>query len=104
MKTKVLIVHGHSSIEIFHTLVPFYLLSEKETDYIFEFVDFKFFKHTTHNADILILVRKYHSFPLDGEISRKRIVDDIRKFKDKYKKVVYFDDSAAISHILFSLM
>ncbi len=103
-KKKVLIVHGHSSIEIFHTIVPFYLLSEKETNYIFEFVDYKFFNHKRNIADILILVRKYHSLSLEEVSSRKFILEDIRKFKDKYKKVIYFDDSAAISHILFFIL
>lgn len=104
MKKKVLIVHGHSSIEIFHTLVPFFLLSEKETNYIFEFLDYRFFKNSRNNADILILVRKYHSFSLDEESNRNFIIDDIKKYKDKYTKVIYFDDAAAISHILFFII
>ena len=59
---KVLIAHNHSSIEILHSLVPFYLLSDKSLKYKFEFVDYKFINKKKIKADLIILTRKYHYF------------------------------------------
>jgi hypothetical protein len=104
MKKKVLILHGHSSIEIFHTLVPLHLLASTNSKYTFKFKNYKIPQIHNTSADVLILVRKYHDYDLSKETLRNEIIEDIKQYKKKYKKVVYFDDSAALSHILFFMI
>ena len=102
-KYKVLIAHNHSSIEILHTLVPLYLLSKNSLKYSLKFIDFKFF-NKFQKADILILTRKYHNFNISINKNRKIILNDIKRYKNQFKKVIYFDDSAAVSHILYFIL
>ena len=56
---EILIAHNHSSIEIMHSLVPFYLLSNEYSKYTLKFIDYKFLDFKRHKADVLILTRKY---------------------------------------------
>ena len=101
---KVLIAHNHSSIEILHSLVPFYLLSDKSLKYKFQFIDYKFLNKKEIKADLIILTRKYHSFDVSIEENKKKIIEDIKKYKNQFNKVIYFDDSAAVSHILYFIL
>ena len=39
MKKKILIAHGHTSIEIFHSIVPFVLASKNNENYKFKFLN-----------------------------------------------------------------
>ncbi len=103
-KKKVLIAHNHSSIEIMHSLVPLYLLSRNKTKYDIEFVDYKFLNLRFHKGDVIILTRKYHNFDHNKKINREFILKDIKEFRRKFKKVIYFDDSAAVSYILFFIL
>ena len=103
-KLQVLIAHNHSSIEIMHSLVPFYLLSGEDTKYKFKFIDFKFINLIKYKADLIILTRKYHHLDHNEKKNREFILDDIKKYRKKFDKVIYFDDSAAVSHILFFIL
>ena len=87
-KKRVLILHGHSSIEIFHTLVPLYLLASTNSKYTFKFKNYKIPQLHNTSADVLILVRKYHDYDLSKETLRNEIVEDIKQYKKKYKKVI----------------
>ena len=80
-KLQVLIAHNHSSIEIMHTLVPFYLLSREDTKYKFKFIDFKFINLINYKADLIILTRKYHHIDHNEEKNRELILDDIKKYR-----------------------
>ena len=102
-KYKVLVAHNHSSIEILHSLVPFYLLSDKSLKYKFEFIDYKFLNKKI-KADLIILTRKYHYYDVSIEENKKKILEDNKKYKNQFNKVIYFDDSAAVSHILYFIL
>ena len=64
---QILIAHNHSSIEVMHSLVPFYLLSKEDSKFNLKFIDYKFLDLTRHKADLLILTRKYHKFDHNQE-------------------------------------
>ena len=101
---QILIAHNHSSIEVMHSLVPFYLLSKEDSKFNLKFIDYKFLDLTRHKADLLILTRKYHKFDHNQEKDREYIISDIKKYRKRYDKLIYFDDSAAVSHILYFIM
>lgn len=97
---KILIAHNHSSIEVMHSLVPFYLLSKEDSKFNLKFIDYRFLDYRRHKADILILTRKYHQFDHNQIKDRNFIISDIKKYRKRFNKLIYFDDSAAVSHIL----
>ena len=97
---KIVIAHGHSSLEIFHSLTPLILASEKTSDkWIWKFVDYRLFNIFKIQGDLLILVRRYH----DGKKSDEHIKKELSVLKKNFTKVIYFDDSAATSVILFNI-
>ena len=97
---KIVIAHGHTSIEAFHSLSPFMLASEKTYDrWDWRFVDYRIFNIFKMQGDLLILVRRYH----DGKRSHNQIEMELLALKKNFKKVIYFDDSAATSVILFNM-
>ena len=96
---KIVIAHGHTSIEVFHSLTPLILASEKTSDeWSWKFVDYRIFNIFKMQGDLLILVRRYH----DGKRSDKEVEMELLALKKKFKRVIYFDDSAATSVILFN--
>jgi hypothetical protein len=94
---KIVIAHGHTSIEILHSILPFIHSSKIRKDWNWEFIDYKLKNIFKTNGDLLILVRKYH----DGKTSNDRIIYELKELKKNYNKIVYFDDSAAASVIFF---
>lgn len=97
MKNKIVISHGHTSIEVLHSMLPFILASRIQDNKYFEFVDYRFSNLFKKNGDLLILIRKYH----DGKTSNDNIVNELIKLRKNFTKIVYFDDSAAASVIFF---
>lgn len=92
---KITIAHGHSSIEILHSLIPLFLASNELKNWKWKFIDYKFSNIFESSGDLLILVRKYH----DGKLSDELMVSEIKRLKKNYTKVIYFDDSASASGI-----
>ena len=97
MKKKILIAHGHTSIEIFHSIVPFVLASKNNENYKFKFLNYNFKNIFKEQGDLLILIRKYH----DGKTSDENIIYELQALRKNFTKIVYFDDSAATSIIFF---
>jgi hypothetical protein len=97
---RIVIAHGHTSIEILHSLVPFFLASEKtKNNWDWNFLDYRVFNLFKMQGDLLIIVRRYH----DNKRSNQEIEKELLSFKKNFKKVIYFDDSAATSVILFNI-
>ena len=94
---KIVVAHGHSSIEIFHSAVPFILANSVKNDWKFNFVDYKISNLFEQEGDLLILIRKYH----DGKTSEEEIINELKSLRKNFEKIVYFDDSAAASVIFF---
>ena len=97
MNKKIVIAHGHTSIEILHTITPFVLASKKDTNYKFKFINYKFKNIFRQQGDLLILIRKYH----DGKLTDEKIIKELKKLRKNFTKIVYFDDSAAASIVFF---
>ena len=97
---KIVISHGHTSIEVFHSMSPLILASEKTKEkWSWKFVDYRIFNIFKMQGDLLILIRRYH----DGKRSNEKIKTELLALKKNFKKVIYFDDSAATSVILFNV-
>lgn len=96
---KIVVAHGHTSIEIFHSVVPFILANSLKNNWKFNFVDYKIFNLFKQEGDLLILVRKYH----DGKTTEEGMIAELKSLRKNFNKIVYFDDSAAASVILFSI-
>lgn len=97
---RIVVAHGHTSLEVFHSLTPLLLASEKTSEYwSWKFVDYRIFNIFKTEGDILILVRRYH----DGKRSDEQVKKELSELKKKFTKVIYFDDSAATSVILFNI-
>ena len=97
---KVVIAHGHTSIEVFHSLVPFIMAESVEDSIQFSYVDYRFTDIAKLNGDILILIRKFH----DGKTAECEIERQFTELRKGFTKIVYFDDSAAASVILFNIV
>lgn len=97
MNKKIVIAHGHTSIEILHTITPFVLASKKDSNYKIKFINYKFKNIFRQQGDLLILIRKYH----DGKLPDKKIITELKKLRKNFTKIVYFDDSAAASIVIF---
>jgi len=97
---RIVIAHGHTSLEVFHSLTPLMLASEKTKDkWRWKFVDYRIFNIFQTQGDLLILVRRYH----DGKRSDEKIKNELLALRKNFKKIIYFDDSAATSVILFNM-
>lgn len=97
----IVLAHGHTSIEIMHTIVPFIELGRnKPNNFHFSIIDYKFFDLSRINGDVLILIRKFH----DGLLSSDQKVDFLRKIRKNFQKIVYFDDSASASVIHYDIL
>ncbi len=96
---RIVIAHGHTSLEVFHSLTPLMLASEKtSSECSWKFVDYRVFNIFKIQGDLLILVRRYH----DGKRSDEQVKKELSVLKKNFSKVIYFDDSAATSVILFN--
>ena len=94
---NITVAHGHSSIEVLHSLTPLILASKEIKDWNWSFVDYKIKNLFKKQGDLLILVRKYHS----GKISNEDIILELIKLRKNFNKIVYFDDSASSTSIFF---
>mgnify|MGYP001394389123 CR=1 FL=1 len=96
---RIVIAHGHTSLEVFHSLTPLILASKKmSAEWNWKFVDYRIFNIFKIEGDLLILVRRYH----DGKRSDEQVKKELSVLKKNFTKVIYFDDSAAASVILFN--
>ena len=98
---KIVVAHGHSSIEVFHSLIPLILLANESNQFKFKFVDYSLYSLDNLGGEILILVRKFHKLDLRNDHNKDFMINELRSFKKNFSKVIYFDDSAAVSHIMF---
>ena len=96
---KIVIAHGHSSLEIFHSLFPF-LLDHGSTDYHYQYVDYHFNDIRTLSGDILVIVRKYQVYNLHQD----DCIQELTQLRTRFTRIVYFDDSAAVSYIMFNII
>ena len=96
---KIIVGHGHSSIEVCHSLVPLFQASKK-LGIKFAFIDYHFKNLNQVAGDLLILVRKYHHISPNFE----RIVGELSALRRNFSKIIYFDDAAAVSNILFPIL
>ncbi len=103
-KLKIIVAHGHSSIEVFHSLSPLILLSGESNEFEFEFVDYQLRSLKSLRGDVLILVRRFHKLDIRNDHNIVLMQNELKQFKKHFSKVIYFDDSAAISHILFFIV
>lgn len=90
--------HGHSSIEIFHSLIPLLFVSDERPDWRVVFVDHLIFDLRKFSGDMLILLRRFDSTSSDHEIKR-----DLDSFRGNFNKIVYFDDRASATTKMFNV-
>ena len=79
---KITIVHGHSSIEILHSLIPFISLQKAKRLEV-EFINYKFTNIFNKSGDLLVLLRKYQ----DGEMNEEIMISEIKKLKKIFQKL-----------------
>ena len=103
-KLKIVIAHGHSSLETFHSLLPFIFLAKNINKFDIKFVDYNNRNLYKYSGDIIILVRKFHQLDIRNIKNIDQMINYINNIKKRFSKVIYFDDSAAVSHILFFLV
>lgn len=103
-KLKIIVAHGHSSLEVFHSLIPFIFLANDTNKYDIQFIDYYKEDLNKLSGDIIILVRKFHKLDIFENRNIDHMIDYVKKIKKNFSKVIYFDDSAAISHILFFIV
>lgn len=96
---KIVVAHGHSSLEILHSLTPLILSIYQKKDWKWKFIDYKFFNLNKENGDLLILVRKFHNKKIDNQ----NMIEELIKLKKNFSKIIYFDDSASPSMIHFCI-
>tara|TARA_A100001035_G_scaffold279993_1_gene283415 strand:- start:706 stop:1848 length:1143 start_codon:yes stop_codon:yes gene_type:complete len=103
-KLSVVVAHGHSSIEVFHSLTPLIFLANESNELEFKFVDYIFNSLNKLEGDVLILVRKFHKLDIRNKQNIDIMINELKILKKNFSKIIYFDDSAAISHILFFII
>ena len=96
---KIVIAHGHSSLEIFHSLFPF-LLDYGTSNFCYQYVDYHLNDIRTCSGDILIIVRKYQIYNLQQD----DCIAELNFLRKRFARIVYFDDSAAVSYIMFNII
>ena len=96
---KIVIAHGHSSLELFHSLFPF-LLDYGVSNYSYQYVDYHLNDIRSFSGDILIIVRKYQVYNLQQD----DCISELTSLRKRFARIVYFDDSAAVSYIMFNLI
>jgi hypothetical protein len=97
--TKIVIAHGHTSIEVLHTMSPFILSLKEKNNWKWEYTDYRFSNIFKKQGDLLILVRKYH----DGLTTEEDIIFELLRLRKNFTKIVYFDDSATAVNMFFSV-
>ena len=95
---KIVIAHGHSSLELFHSLFP--LLDYGVSNYSYQYVDYHLNDIRSFSGDILIIVRKYQVYNLQQD----DCISELTSLRKRFARIVYFDDSAAVSYIMFNLI
>ena len=102
-KIKIIVAHGHTSIETMHSLIPLLNLSNQIKNFEVRFVQYNNCEIERLEGDLIILVRLFHHLDANYKSNIDYMISKIIDIKKKFSKVIYFDDSAAISHILFFL-
>ena len=103
-RLRIIVGHGHSSIEVFHSLIPIILLAiEKKDIFDIRFIDYRFFSLNKFDGDLLIIVRKFKDNGF-GDICPAKIIEEIESYRNRFSKIIYFEDSATLSSILFFLI
>ncbi len=91
---KVVFLHELNNITTNYSMIPFYLWAKKnknvETNFCYEYKN-----NNKFNGDLLIIIRRYEIDNLSIEILEK----EISYFYKYFKKIIYFDDSAALSKV-----
>ena len=87
-RQKIIIAHAHTSIEIFHSLLPFIRLSYSENEFDIKFLDHKIFNLNNYQADLLIIVRKYQYFDPATGPNQKAIISELKDYRKNYSKIV----------------
>ena len=103
-KLKIVIAHGHTTLETFHSLLPLISLAKNIDKYDIKFVDYNNKNLYKYSGDIIILVRKFHQLDIRNNKNIEYMINYINNIKKRFSKVIYFDDSAAVSHILFFIV
>ena len=96
---KVVFLYELNNITTNYSMIPFYLWAKNnknvETSFFHQFeINKKFY------GDLLIIIRRYEVDNLSKEILEK----EINYFYKRFKKIIYFDDSAALSKINWNIV
>jgi len=100
MKSVIYLAHGHTSLEILHSLFPFFADLPSLSTYNLCLVDYRFHDLSKLSGDVIIIVRRYQNLCL----STSAIHRELTKLKKNFNRIVYFDDSAASSYIIFDVL
>lgn len=97
MKTKIVFLFARNNITTNYSIVPFYLWEidkNKKKLYDIHYCVSELNKKASQ-GDLLIIIRRYENVDLSDQLVEK----ELKHFKKNFKKVIYFDDSAALSKI-----
>ena len=91
---KIVFLHEKNNITTNFSMVPFYLWGLENDKFDIRFcVDYQ--NIDSFNGDLLVIVRRYE---LD-DLSNEFVSQEIEFFYKCFRKIIYFDDSAALSKI-----
>jgi len=98
-KLKVLVAHGQNSIVLMHSIIPFLIASQTNTDIDWQFYNFvDCYGKINSSGDTLIIIRKYKDI---WRSDKEYVTNDLIDLKKRFNKVIYFDDSAGSNDIHF---
>ena len=85
-KLKIIVAHGHSSIEVFHSLSLLILLSGESNEFEFKFVDYQLRSLKSLRGDVLILVRRFHKLDIRNDHNIVLMQNELKQFKSIFQK------------------
>ena len=94
---KIVFLFERESIITNYSLVPFYLWdinSNKNNNFKIHYCIGNL-NRQTYQGDLLIIIRRYEV----DNLSRELVEKELEAFNKNFKKIIYFDDSAALSKI-----
>ena len=97
MKTKIVFLFARNNITTNYSIVPFYLWEiEKNKNKLFDIhYCVSELNKKASQGDLLIIIRRYENVDLSDQLVEK----ELENFRKNFKKIIYFDDSAALSKI-----
>ncbi len=97
MKTKIVFLFARNNITTNYSIVPFYLWEiEKNKNKLFDIhYCVSELNKKASQGDLLIIIRRYENVDLSDQLVGK----ELENFRKNFKKIIYFDDSAALSKI-----